>query len=341
MDESNKENEMNTANNTCSCEGSPVNLGMRTRAPKKPLNLVEVDHIEPTNSVSMESGIDRSTILPPENEYETSADLQFLERLTNAKQRLQPGYRPAFPAGREKELELLKNKLKSVVETRCGGSLHICGAPGRGKTMTVEYAIKWLKLTYEENTQNTSFSKYEILLMNGTAFPPKNYFSYLMEKLEISPTNIGEELNFDVEDEGRRCLLQHFLAPTQKNTSIRFGKRTTSLPPMTILVIDEIDKAPRAFTRSLFEMSKAVNSTLFLIGLSNFSDIADMLKLSAAVWPDICVFEQYKREALARIVNYRAPNLFHKLALSICANKAYKSGFSRYYHIVVYISNAT
>jgi Cdc6-like AAA superfamily ATPase len=96
--------------------------------------------------------------------------------------------------------------------------------------------------------------------------------------------------------------------------------------PMTILLIDEIDRAPKAAVRDLFEFACKDNSRLVVLGIANSSNFPTKLNLPDFAVPDVHVFEAYDAATLTEIFKWRTGGLFKPEALQFFAKKIFKEG---------------
>lgn len=155
--------------------------------------------------------------------------------------------------------------------------------------------------------------------MGGTSvLNPNQFYSNLAQKLEndeITGTSKPSEL--------KSRIFQKFSNPVLQ------GKQSPKAPPpMVILVIDEIDRAPTDLVTELFTAAAAENSILILVGLANQINFPEEgLGLSESAKPNpVLVFESYSVDQLMEIIRRRLYNLAEEAAIKYLAQKAAKTG---------------
>lgn len=245
----------------------------------------------------------------------TEGKEDLIQRLELAEMKLLSGYIPEEPVGRETELQQVLDFISNAMKENQGNSMHICGAPGRGKTFVIQVALK----KFAEIISAPSCSNghaFDSIWLTGTNMNGSDFHKDLVDKLNL---RTGGSLTSQAAHD---LLTSRFLP--ESSTTIKPPKNPSNFSQrFTILVIDEIDKAPVAATRELLTIAKLPNSTLILIGLSNIV-LPKVLYVSRM--PQVLVFPQYTCDALERIIVDRAPEVFDSNALRFLVSKANVSG---------------
>ena len=185
------------------------------------------------------------------------------------------------PFGRAVEMKKIEgfiiNSLRSLKKGRKLGNidnlnnLHVCGLPGYGKTLTVNYVLKKLlseqhdrnrtKTVNNRNTETTSCEKTEneslpqfcVVDLFGTQLRDDDCYQIIARRLNIDLSDCCGR----IENVAREKVLRRFCNEIQVqclNTSEGIG---TDVPPITILAIDEIDSAPKKLIKELLEIIAA------------------------------------------------------------------------------------
>jgi cell division control protein 6 len=204
---------------------------------------------------------------------------------------------------RESELNRLRSFITSKLESRTGGSMYISGAPGTGKTASIEYILEELK-------SNESFNvKYRVVQINAMNLRNANeVFDLMVQKLGIEKT--VHKTSSD--------LIEREL----------FKKKSEKI--MTILVLDEMDGLITSSKQTLykiFEWSKLDGSSLITVGIANALDLTQRFlpELKARnIIPEYLIYSSYTKDQIELILKSKIQGeqaKFEDSALKLIANK--------------------
>ena len=260
-------------------------------------------------------------------------------------------------------------------------NLYVCGLAGIGKTLSVEKVLRCLladqnarhpkfnggyfgdiddAISTLENLQNDSTSattssssssssinssndlssaypKFRIVTISGPAMSTTDFYKVLADKLDMEAVVGGEAAAKSAVME----LLTNYKECSRRSNS-KFERE-----PVVILMVDEIDKAPRGQILELLKIaptavqqyetslstcaSKSPKTfqpwacNLIIVGLANTMDIQKNLGITGASYHYISeiVFEPYKPEQLKTILRSRTLGLFEKRAVDMLSLKIY------------------
>ncbi|XP_078080227.1 cell division control protein 6 homolog [Mustelus asterias] len=204
---------------------------------------------------------------------------------------------------RESETEAISQFIVGCVSEKKPGSLYVSGAPGTGKTACVERLIEDLK----GKLGDTIIISINCMSLRSS----QTIFCSIVDKL------FGK---------GK-------LHCTSKDFPKKLENKLTSLGPMVLLILDEMDqldsKAQDVLYR-LFEWPWLTNSRLVLIGVANALDLTDRilprLQARPKCKPQLLNFAPYTREQIVAIVQDRlnqvsGEKVLEPVAIQFCARK--------------------
>ncbi|KAI9554820.1 hypothetical protein GHT06_020097 [Daphnia sinensis] len=180
---------------------------------------------------------------------------------------------------RDKELTVIENFMRPLIDERKPGSMYISGRPGTGKTACVTHVLS-----------NTNFSgKFKSIFINCMLLQtPASIFQHIAQQLDPKWNASAKEALPFLED------------------------RLTDTGPMIVLVLDEIDQMStrdQSILYSIFELPALKNSRLILIGLANALDLTDraLVRLQSRVnfKPVLLNFSPYSKQDIATILSQR------------------------------------
>ncbi|XP_057380369.1 cell division control protein 6 homolog [Daphnia carinata] len=180
---------------------------------------------------------------------------------------------------RDKELAVIENFMRPLIDERKPGSMYISGRPGTGKTACVTHILS-----------NTIFSgKFKSIFVNCMLLQtPASIFQHIAQQLDPKWNASAKEALPFLED------------------------RLTDTGPMIVLVLDEIDQMStrdQSVLYSIFELPALKNSRLILIGLANALDLTDraLVRLQSRVnfKPVLLNFSPYSKQDIATILSQR------------------------------------
>lgn len=206
--------------------------------------------------------------------------------------------------GRETEFDELSSYINNIVATNGSGSLYISGAPGTGKTATLNKIINSDELK----------KKLKIVFINCTG----------ISSIGSIYKKVCEELN--LKRQGERA--KDCLAAIEKHLAVQRRK-------MTLLVLDEIDQlctsdAKQSILYNIFEWPAKPNSKIILIGIANSLDLTDRLlvrlKVKCELQPKVMQFTAYTKSQIVEIFKSRleesgVSDLFPPAAIQLLAAK--------------------
>ena len=218
------------------------------------------------------------------------------ELIARAEKDLAPNQYGQAPVGRDDEMEKIHSMLAVAAESFEGGSVYICGAPGLGKTFTINKVIE--RVMSERNKyENTPI----ILRGQGTCMTSSQEpYSHL----------VLSTFNEDVfSEEGlseAKC----------REVFFNYLKRKKG---MTFLLIDEVD---HTYEQTLVELLDACSEyKLFIIGIANSINLTISLPLRDPRRHQQLLFEHYTEAQLMTILTERCHGLLAKNAMLFLAKK--------------------
>lgn len=249
-------------------------------------------------------------------------------------------------------------------------NLYICGLTGIGKTLSVEKVIRCLLAEQKmirsdfdggffgdvvdandtlEKLKSTStdadtvlsllsldYPKFRIVRISGPGMSTTDFYRVLADKLAIKLVRKSEE-------DAKVAVMELFtnFKECNRRKNAKFERE-----PVIILMIDEIDRAPREHIQDLLKIAPNAiqqhknnvspnNSgsevfqpwacNIIIVGLANTIDIQDKLGITGAEYHYITqiVFEPYDPEELKSILRFRTLGLFEKRAIDMLSLKIY------------------
>ena len=229
------------------------------------------------------------------------------QRLDECRHALLPSARGQALVGREEQLTTVLGYLESAAGGNTRRGLYLCGMSGVGKTATAEQAIEAFRAAREgAEAEGMVFARFT---GTGLSFP----FSFFAESLGLSDgASAGNE------QAAEQLCLRHFSpSPAQLHRKDY---------PRYVLLIDEIDKMPRAAVKQLYLSCISSTSRLCVIGIANDISIPDFLKLREEASPEIIVFPSPDKAQLRAILASRTYGVFSDKAVEVLVMKAYQRG---------------
>jgi len=200
--------------------------------------------------------------------------------------------KPSRFIAREKEFKQVHDFIAKGMDTGKGDSMYVCGSPGVGKTLCLQFAVDTIKADPAYRT------KIKVVQLNAMRLAdPKDIYSTLYRLLggrkgQGAPTTAVE------------------YADAVKAMLSTEGKRGRD-GGMTLIVVDEIDfllsKAQTVLYR-LFEWPRSRSSAMMLIGIANSIDLTNRFlpRLKQRFCePKLLVFGAYNKDQLMDIVSQR------------------------------------
>ena len=229
------------------------------------------------------------------------------QRLDECKHALLPSARGHVLVGREEQCATVLNYLECSVGGNVRSGLYLCGMSGVGKTATAEQAIaSFQSLRGGKAAEEMVFARF-----TGTGL--SSPFSYFAESLNLMDGTATAN-----EHSAEQLCLRHFSpSPSQLNRKNY---------PHYLLLIDEIDKMPRAAVRQLYLSCVSSTSRLCVIGIANDISIPSALKLPEEARPEILVFPSPDKAQLRAILTSRTSGVFSDKAIDVLVMKAYQRG---------------
>lgn len=189
-------------------------------------------------------------------------------------------------------------------------TMFVCGVPGTGKTVTVEWVLK--KMEKVRDKKNSPIHNFEHIYVNAQHLSsPEKVYTEILYKLT------GEHRNSEAAQDK---LNQIFLADDETCSvkSDENSKRRTKKPVTKkvsegykIVVIDELDllysDKRQTIFYSLFDWPTHAHSKMILIGIANAMDLSDRLIRSgdSRMGLEKRVFESYTSSNLQTILEVR------------------------------------
>eukprot|EP00587_Corethron_hystrix_P001576 CAMPEP_0113308934 /NCGR_PEP_ID=MMETSP0010_2-20120614/7185_1 /TAXON_ID=216773 ORGANISM="Corethron hystrix, Strain 308" /NCGR_SAMPLE_ID=MMETSP0010_2 /ASSEMBLY_ACC=CAM_ASM_000155 /LENGTH=1233 /DNA_ID=CAMNT_0000164097 /DNA_START=101 /DNA_END=3802 /DNA_ORIENTATION=- /assembly_acc=CAM_ASM_000155 len=200
---------------------------------------------------------------------------------------------------REDERNIILSFLKRVTLKDENGSLYICGRPGTGKTMLVK------NVCHEFESS--------MLVQNSTSYP------VIFANVARPDSIVG--------------LLSSHMDLVKKCTIFDIEEILMKKKDHWILVLDEMDLLFKSDTTAssdllytLFKWSSSANYSFTLVGIANSvqfqeNNLPRLGEAGMGAIPDKVVFAPYNTNAICKIIESRAPGIFHDAALKMIGAK--------------------
>jgi Cdc6-like AAA superfamily ATPase len=241
---------------------------------------------------------------------------------------LKPGAVTAIGDGtRETEMNLLSDIISSCVQVQAGGSVYVCGSPGLGKSLTVKNVL--------DNVLSSSDFSCHVnrIEFQGTSLKSDSMWKVIAEQLGLLSSNNAE---------AKQTLLARFRSPV---TNVSSGQKSRRIVPLTVLLVDEIDRAPKEEIRELMTISGSKdapssnaslcfspsgsfvnNSSLLLVSIANSMTFPIDMGLPSSSRPVTISFQPYDNNGIASILQQRTQGLFEPKAMEYVAKSISKEG---------------
>jgi Cdc6-like AAA superfamily ATPase len=215
-------------------------------------------------------------------------------------------------------------------------NVYVCGLPGFGKTLSVEQLL--LDMTEEqeqEQSASDSLPSFNVVKLQGTAVSSESFYQAVAAKLGMRELGNGTGVGSAGEVAARERVLSRFKNTRQCQGSARAPSKGPD--PITILMIDEIDKAPRKQVTELLEiMASATCSAisdspwacaLVVVGIANDLRFCNTVGVSHRAQKHMSVvpFEPYRPEELHSILARRSLGVFDEKAMRLMAGRGFRA----------------
>ena len=213
--------------------------------------------------------------------------------------------------GRNEEREAIHSHIVSSVTSKKGMTIYVCGSPGVGKTLTVSTVLDSFLCDNQyvvSDPEKNSREIFTVCRVQGTAVDATSVYSELAQKLGIVAASEADA----------KLLVKNRFSGVISSKGKR--KSADSNAGMTVVIIDEIDKASDSVVNELIACSRAEESSLILIGIANTIAYAEDKDIS-----DTIVFSSYDAEKLKNILEVRYQGLANAETCSIIAKKLLKT----------------
>lgn len=212
--------------------------------------------------------------------------------------------------GRAAETDVLVDEITNRVLERRGGGIYVCGSSGLGKTLTVRTVIRKFMVSSPTESRPARYAitrgkaevEFKVVRAQGTGeWRQFIYKDFARDLSIIRDDGTGRNV-----DEIKENVLSRFRGSPQKGHNPRNSSSNSSVP-MTVLIIDEIDRAPTEIIKELFFAASpsTASSTLIVIGIANSINYPDELGLPNTAMPKVILFTTYKEEDLYYIAQER------------------------------------
>ncbi|KAG5176237.1 hypothetical protein JKP88DRAFT_171473 [Tribonema minus] len=276
---------------------------------------------------------------PPPEDVSPAAALQ---RLSAAVAALNYQHFPEAIPQRAAQLAVLTRYVTDALAERCGTAIYVSGAPGTGKTCTlqqVEDAVRVWRGEGSGSSAAAAAAARPAFVHVDAAFQTsaKEVFQRILEKI---PGNVQRSLRAGRGGSGgsssgdARAQLEAMLAPPDNGSGSSSGGAGGAAKTMLVLTIEEVNYLRGrgdAVLQALFGWACAPNSRLVLIGVANninLTETADIGVPSDAVTS--VLFPTYTAVQLEEILTARAGGVFDPRAAALCAKRvAVRSGDAR------------
>eukprot|EP01035_Chromulina_nebulosa_P019402 gene19402-25275_t len=206
--------------------------------------------------------------------------------------------------GRDSELNTIIGQISSCFESRHGCMYMVCGAPGQGKSFTVQAALKKLSKGHHFN---------HIHMQGPSQTDGKFFFQTLHDRLQLSSSASG---NF------KEIVMSHFDCKPNVEVSDNIyqtnsvNKSNDKVVEMTILTVDEFDMLSPTVIEDLKQITGRSNCALTVIGTSNDISFGHQHEIETVV------FSNYTDpDTFVKIINRDAAGLFEDKAALFIAKK--------------------
>lgn len=204
--------------------------------------------------------------------------------------------------------------ITSSITNRSGLNIYICGFSGLGKSMVVGRIVKELAKFIENGVSYTPTyllndnieDKFQIVRLLGTTF------------------SNSLELYFEIARQLGICSNEDSESEAIKLKVINRFKNNSKKIPMTLLIIDEIDRLHANITRELLLVSSSTDnsSSLILVGIANIANFTDNLGVCNV---KKIVFQTYNHSHLSDILKQRMFGLINTKCADFVARKIEKN----------------
>ena len=229
------------------------------------------------------------------------------QRIADCKYALLPSAREQTLIGREEQYSSILNHLKDSIAGAPKKGLFLCGMSGIGKTATAEEVISFL----QSESQKSAEGEFIIARFTGTGLTLP--FTYMAESLGLMDKSSGQN-EYDAQ-----LLCSRNFSPTMAQLSRKHY-------PRYVMLIDEIDKMPRAAVRELYVQCVAPSSRIAVLGIANDISFPRTLKLPEEADPAIIVFPPLDKKQLKEVLSSRAHGVFSEKAIEVLVMKTYQRG---------------
>jgi Cdc6-like AAA superfamily ATPase len=217
-------------------------------------------------------------------------------------------------------------------------NVYVCGLPGFGKTLSVEQLLLDMTVEQEqeqEQSASDSLPSFNVVKLQGTAVSSESFYQAVAAKLGMKELGNGTGVGSAGEVAARERVLSRFKNTKQCQGSARAPSK--GLDPITILMIDEIDKAPRKQVTELLEiMASATCSAtsdspwacaLVVVGIANDLRFCNTVGVSHRAQKHMSVvpFEPYRPEELQSILARRSLGVFDEKAMRLMAGRGFRA----------------
>jgi hypothetical protein len=290
---------------------------------KKPHRESEV---KTCTSTPTSSPIDKSSKLPeqvrrhseilamsPLSSTHSDADVNELtleKAVEIASKALSISYIPSETPARNQEIAAIKKVILDALDSGKSTSMYVAGLPGLGKTAAVSKVLQEIVLMKRGAGEEESFRLSQVL---GASVDRTQLF------IEIA-TKYGLLLPESSKASDSERLVLETIRSKSGNLSFSKNKKQKMKKVMNILVIDEIDMAPKEAMKILFDVSNSPDSSLILIGIGNNTALETKLSLSSE--PSfVTVFKTYTDHDISSIIKNRTFKLFEDTAIDMISKK--------------------
>ena len=250
----------------CSPAKSPTKVV--TRSPRKPPTPMK--HCSPLP-------VKRAAMFSPAEVTPTPLIQVDVSQCQSARAAMHTG-QPSYLLCREQQVDTMSKWLdKHLVEGK-PGSMYVSGAPGTGKTATINHLLNTKTVDYKSVVINCMVLKSSIAIYREVA------------------KQLAPKLNPKTEKDALKVI----------ENAIKTSKI------MTLLVLDEVDQLDsmnQSVLYTVFEWPALQSSTLALVGIANNLDLTDRvlprLHVSAAYMPTLLHYPPYTKQQIINILSAR------------------------------------
>jgi Cdc6-like AAA superfamily ATPase len=254
------------------------------------------------------------------------------------------------PTERTKEITSIRTLLTKSLRVLGSGqergnvadlnNVYVCGLPGYGKSLSVEQLLQDMIAEQEQEQEQSGrdcdsatdrLPTFNVVTLQGTAVSSDSFYQAVAAKLGMKELGNGTGVGTAGEVAARERVMSRFLNTRQCQGGARAASKGPD--PITILMIDEIDKAPRKQVIELLEIVASATCTIspdspwacavLVVGIANDLRFCNTVGVNHKAQKQLSVvpFEPYEPAQLQSILTRRSLGIFEERAIRLMAGR--------------------